>query len=485
MSTVFDPNADEAQNGGSVSQGQGSPSANSQASAASQSSAAGTPIGTGGGAGAGPVAPSASKPGTSGQFTNIQNYINANQGNNLGQQTENQFNNLKQQGENQLGSQVSGFDQNAAATGQAIQNEQSAVNAAPSQVVNPNNFQQGLSALQSGLGYQYNGPTGLQNTAGLQNQAQNLSTLGGLTNSDAGRFTLLQKFFNTPTYTQGQTNLDNVLLGSQPQALQQVRQTANSLGNDVNSAVGNAASQVSQLQNQAQGVQQAAQNAVGTGAQNIYGQLGTEANNFITQGQALQNNPNATGVSLAGPYGLSQNLTPQQAAQLGLESFSGSTQLGQIAANPTSFYGQVDPTLAANYNTLASLSPSSIPASTLPTSITTGGTPLTQGSWQTNANPNPAVDAAYQSALNNIINNYNEGSPTQGASNGQETITLTPYSLQTALQNGWENGAGNGTGPGSYSSQAAQAQQQALQGLLQQYAANGNNGQSLGTVIGK
>jgi hypothetical protein len=443
MSTVFDPNADEAQNGGSVSQGQGSPSANSQASAASQSSAAGTPIGTGGGAGAGPVAPSASKPGTSGQFTNIQNYINANQGNNLGQQTENQFNNLKQQGENQLGSQVSGFDQNAAATGNAINAEQNAIAAAPSEALDTSGyvapgsatnastitatnpattatnstgntsqtstptpgsaFNQGLAALQSGLGYQYNGPTGLQNTAGLQNQAQNLSTLGGLTNSDAGRFTLLQKFFNTPTYTQGQTNLDNVLLGSQPQALQQVRQTANSLGNDVNSAIGNTASQVSQLQNQAQGIQQAAKTGIGTALGDINTQLGTDTTNFINTGLANENNPNATGATLAGPYGLPQNLTPQEAADLGIETYSGATQLGQIQANPNSYYGQIDPALAANYNTIAALSPSSIPSGTLPTSITTGGTPLTQGTWQVNPNVNPAVNAAYQSNINSIL----------------------------------------------------------------------------------
>lgn len=199
-------------------------------------------------------------------FTNIQNILGANQGNQLGstiqkgvtqqaqgvkQDLNNSFNTYQQQvNQNRLDTQA---NQNAVA--QAITD--------PTQSIGSTNQAQQMQALFAKIRQgQYTGPTQMSNADQLQNEAMTAQQLGQSASSEAGRLGLLQRFAagNNQQYNQGQQTLDNLLLGAGGQQnLNAIKAQTQGLGQQVTQQQ-NAAAQLAQ--NAQQGAQQFKQNTL-------------------------------------------------------------------------------------------------------------------------------------------------------------------------------------------------------------------------------
>lgn len=187
-------------------------------------------------------------------FTNLQNIMGANTGNQLGQAVSSGIQQTGQQASNALNSGVQDFNtrsQNNALGTQAqkedVQNTlNDTSNVDPTQVANFAKYRSG----------QYSGPQDISNIQNIQNQAQNAQQQGNQIGTAGGRQTLLQQYASAPgsSYSSGQQNLDSMLLGATGgQQLQQARQAVSGLTNQANSAESTAQQQAKQFQNQAQG----------------------------------------------------------------------------------------------------------------------------------------------------------------------------------------------------------------------------------------
>lgn len=229
----IDQNNQQQQPGGSNQQPPGTPPPVGQG----QGSSAPTPPGQGPAQGA--YTQPASKHTGSG-FTNLQNIIGANQGNQLGntigsgiqnqagqvksnlQNAQQQFNQQSQQNNfnnDNTKNYISGVLNNLNTTGQG-----------------PNAQDiQNFSMYRSGA---YAGPKDLGDISTLQGQAQSAEQLGQATQSQGGRQALLQQFVGNPQYNQGQQRLDSLLLGqgNNMQQLAQARLASTGLQNQVNQA---------------------------------------------------------------------------------------------------------------------------------------------------------------------------------------------------------------------------------------------------------
>ena len=214
-------------------------------------------------------------------FTNLQQYLNANQNNQLGNTISGGINNQiqnTQQGLNQANQQFQqGLESNAFNTPQnqtyVNQTLQNAQNIQPGQNVG----QQDIGKFQQFLGGQYTGPQSLSNAQMLAGQAQNAQALGQSTLSEGGRQALLQQFAGKSnpyqSYSQGQQNLDSLLLGQQGKQLQGAAKQSNQLGQQVQNSITGAQqqAQTAQTGNQQFGkwVGDQTQGALNTYQQNI------------------------------------------------------------------------------------------------------------------------------------------------------------------------------------------------------------------------
>jgi hypothetical protein len=208
-----------------------------------------------------PTAPSAPKPvnvdtggtqSSSGNFTNLQNYIKANQNYNGGQglagQTYDKLNSQAQGVQSNIDQSQQQFQQ------QANQNEraydpnvinQASTNSA-AYAANPNN----VSTFQNNyLNAKYNGPTSIANAQDLTSQAQNLKNTTDLVGTEPGRYALLQNLYGNSNYSTGQQQLDNLLLQGNSQQLAKL-QSAQNLGTNVNTNLTNDLTNASNLAQQ-------------------------------------------------------------------------------------------------------------------------------------------------------------------------------------------------------------------------------------------
>lgn len=169
------------------------------------------------GAPATPQAANAQKPQGSGRFTNLQQYMQANQGageklagqigNKVGEQTQKLTDATKSAGA--VGDQLNAERQRIAqATNYSQQIQQD-----PNQLAANDDTVNSVRQLA----------TGQNNLGGLQQQAQtafstaqgqlgNVQQLASMTGNEAGRFELLRQALGRPSYTNGQQRLDQVLL---------------------------------------------------------------------------------------------------------------------------------------------------------------------------------------------------------------------------------------------------------------------------------
>lgn len=257
-------------------------------------------------------------PTSSGSFQNLQKYINANQGfnagqgglagevagniNQQGQQTQSEIQGMQNAFNTQAQNNVNNFTQATnSSNGQPSLLSQATANAGQFMQNNPTGAQSILNAENA----QYTGPTQLQNQGQLQTQAQNVQNQAQQAQTENGRYSLLQQMFGSPTYTQGQQNLDQAIMQNAPGAQQQFAGLTN-MGNATQNAYTNAQNQVAQQVNQNQ--QLAAQTAAQT-----QGQLNS----------AVMANQNAVQQQLTGA---------QSAAQTGLTQLQADLTSGNLTA---------------------------------------------------------------------------------------------------------------------------------------------------------
>lgn len=241
MSVVYKP-ADDKDKGTGLN---GAPTTGAGAPASS-------PAGSSGGGGA------YTHPTTSGNFTNIQNFLKANQGSNLGGKLGGKIQGVAEKAKEDIGKSQEQFNQQAN-QGRNQYNE-SLVGGA---LANPEEFaasNPNVANFQKLLKSQYGGPQEIQNAQQLGGQVQQAQNIAGLGSTEAGRFSLLRNFFNNNgQYSRGQQTLDNLILQGSPQEALKLQQSR--------SASGQAAQQLGQAQTAAQqAAQQYGQEAQATNA---------------------------------------------------------------------------------------------------------------------------------------------------------------------------------------------------------------------------
>lgn len=447
--------------GGTTSQGQ---AGNTQAGAptpapTTQSGSGQSQPGTSGQNSGGAAAPyDPNKATKSGQFTNLNNYLQANngynaQGGGLGGQIANNLNNQSQGYQGQIQSGVQNF--NTAANADRNQLNQNLLNQAvadPTQVANNQGQLAQFEQMRTGT---YTGPTGLGDTSQLQNNINNYQQLAGQAGNESGRFNLLSQMFGggNSNYNQGQQSLDNLLLQSNPSQLGQLKQVAGNAGalqGQLTNANNTANTQAQSYQQEAQNTNQAISSALGnqTPGNGAIGNEISSLNDAVTNTQAQRQNTYNNELSEL----QNNTLDPTTAAALGLTTGM-NTYGANLAGDLTNNVGQVglnDVATTADQAKLAALGTLS-GQSDLANYVTPTGTPLAGPGTFNNANATQAVaaqQAAYQNALNNtnvagdqlgvgsvISALQNPQSNTYNPSNGFGQYATGPYGLtQSQIQ---------------------------------------------------
>lgn len=392
----------------------------------------------GGGASAGgSPAASTPKPSSSGSWTNLDSYLNANsdQATQMGQQIAGSVNNAGQQAQADVNNLGTNF--NNAVQQNTVQADPNAVNQAVTDAQGLTSGQnlsaQDQQAFNQQANATYGGPTDVTSYNGYNQAQQDVNNAGQMaqeTQSEAGRGTLLNtQYANTSPYgyNAGENNLDQLLLqnstGAQA-ALQPEGQQWSGLSGALNSAVntGDQAAATAQQTNAAtaQAAQGAASgaytnfnNQLNTGLQslqqtdtNAYNQVMSDMqNNAMTPAdwQTLGVNPQAAHNYVSEPtlanY-VQQGAAPTLATYANADQYAQEQALAQLSgqANPLS---QADVTQA---NSAATAAPFSFGSSS---NATYNGQPAT-----TYGTANTAAQAAYNNSSQQLlgsIQNYIAG----------------------------------------------------------------------------
>lgn len=261
----------------------------------------------------------------------------------------------------------------------------------------------------------YQGPTQMDQDNVLRNQSQDFSNLANQTGTEGGRYSLLRQIYNNPnsTYSQGQQNLDNLLLQSNPQQLAQLQnskvlagQIQNQLGNSVNQSkvtAQNAAQQVQTTQDQTRKALNDAILGFDNGMNSkVKEAVAEQAKKYQAQQQAL-----GTG-----------KLTSQEAIDFGLIKQYGDTGPSMYTLRPQDYL-----TMNNNYNIND------------PNVINQLKTQVAQGSDYSKLNALKGLEGNLaQGDVSKILDTYND--PTLAGTFQKQT----PYSFNTAK---WNTDLGN------------------------------------------
>jgi hypothetical protein len=372
--------------------------------------------------------------------------------------------------------------------------------------------QNATNQYQAALNTQYQAPN--VNWANAQQQAQNFQQQGQNAQSATGQLALLQGQYGSPSYSQGQQSIDQLLLQNNPQEqhnLGQLQQIAGQTQGTLNTAQNQVTTAGQGVQNNISQLNQAAQNAltgtIGTTDSNaqdntagnygtgLLGNLGSQAaqevaasNNAYSQAQADINQGNYSPLLSVMGVNSGQNtygLTPTQIAQF----LTGPTGSG---ATPTSG-SQLTPGLAGTMtaqqanqvNALNQLAGTSGLTSSLQSQLGLGSAPAQAGTVQAYT---PTYNAAgLQTALTNaqsglesglapLIGQINSGIAANGMVSGP--INNEAYNLASAAPGAAQIQAlqalANGEqGGGQYASQVSQ--------LLDNYGGTFGAGNGTGT----
>lgn len=232
--------------------------------------------------------PSATPTGTSsGGFQNIQKYLDANKDFNSNQgglagSIANNVQGQANQANQSLQSAFSNFNNQANQATSNLNGYQDAVNNTVQNAGTANADQ--VNQLSGLVNAKYTGPTqiGQEDLSNLGTLQNNLQDTAKQTQSEAGRFNLLNQNFGNNGYTQGQKSLDNLFLQNNPQQTQQLKNLqniANNFGQNVNNTT-QQATNVGQANTQAEhNASQYTTNAVNNAINNTQNTLNTNLTN--------------------------------------------------------------------------------------------------------------------------------------------------------------------------------------------------------------
>lgn len=176
---------------------------------------------------------------SSGRFTNLSTYLNANkdynkEGGGLGGQlygsVQNKANDI------QSGYQGAQKDFNTQANAGRTQYDANTVNQA---VADPNKFASNADNVNSFTKMRdaaYGGPQGVANADQYANQAADFGSMAKMGGSEGGRFALLNKMYGTPTYSHGQQSFDNLLMQGNQDSMNKLAQM-NPLAQNLNDTI--------------------------------------------------------------------------------------------------------------------------------------------------------------------------------------------------------------------------------------------------------
>lgn len=249
---------------------------NETAAAGDQITSATPTLSGGGGSSQTPIGPSqgqvaGSPKGTSsGQFTNLQSYLNANAGNNAAAPINIKIGDLAGKAESDLQSTQNTFDQQAQA-GSTDYNQDLINNAVKDPLKYAGNTDL-TNQFHAQLNDTYKGPNQLQDITNYSRQpGQDIQNYAQQTKNAPGQFQLLQKLVGRPTYTQGEQNLDQLLLQA-PNAQASLNKTYDQYGQELNkfdTAETSATQQAQARAAQAQQASTAARTGVNTATSGI------------------------------------------------------------------------------------------------------------------------------------------------------------------------------------------------------------------------
>lgn len=319
---------DENQQGGTgLGQAQPNPNPGNQGDSAVSLGGGGSGVASPGGGNVGGAAPApkaqSQQPSSSGSWTNLQDYLDANsdQAQQMGSQISSNVSNAAQNAESNVNSAASDFQNQVNAN--TVNQDQNAVSQAISDAQNATaggaQNQQDVTNFQNQANASYNGPTDFTaesqygSAQGAVNNAQQQVKEAG---SEAGREVLLQNQYggNGSEYNQGEQNLDQLLLQNNPQNEKTFQGLQNQWAG-LGQTLSNATTQEDQAaQNAAatdQATAQAAQQALSTANTNFQNTVQGQLTN--AQQAYQQENANLSGALTNG-----QTLTADELAALGL-----------------------------------------------------------------------------------------------------------------------------------------------------------------------
>lgn len=291
-------------------------------------SAGGAGVNSPGGSGAGSSAQagaSAPKPSTSGSWTNLNSYLGANsdQATQLGTQIAGSVNQKGQQAQTDISNLGTNFGQavnqnvvaqNEDATNKAITD---ASGLTAGQTLNADDQQ----AFNTQANASYGGPTDVTTFNGYNQAQQDVNTAAqaaNATKTEAGRGTLLQDQFKDTSkygYSQGESNLDQLLLQNSKGAQDALAPVANNWSNldgALNTTVTSGANQAQQAAQTDQTTSAAAKNALSSATSNFQNNLTGGLTDLQTQNQNLWS-------SLQAAVNSGQ-ITPEEAQSLGFQT---------------------------------------------------------------------------------------------------------------------------------------------------------------------
>lgn len=411
-----DPNSEDE------NQSQVDQALNPQNAQQSQPSPEQTPSSGGGGVAAGgnvgnSSTPTAStpKPSSSGSWTNLDSYLNANadQGAKMGNSIAGSVNSQATNAQNDVGNLNNDFNSQVQAN--TVNSDDDAVNSAISAAQSGNLSADQTSAFQKQANANYAGPTdptANQYYSQANNDVNNATQAVQQTQSEAGRDVLLQNQYQNASqngYNQGENNLDQLLLENS-QGGQQALQPLAQQWSGLTSLLGDSVTKDQQAAQAAQAIDQAtaqnAQGALGTANTNFQSNLDKEVQDAGTQGQA---NYNDYQTNLANNnYALDAQTLAAMGLQPGARTFNLDLQsyLNPFSASGVSAQTVASPQEYAEYqalNQLAGTTPSELINPSLAGTAPKAGFNTTQLQSDITAKQN-AYNTAYASQQGGVLN---------------------------------------------------------------------------------
>lgn len=184
-------------------------------------------------------------PSKSGRFENLQSYLTANQGSGLGQKIGSKISDTGTEAKNAISNTETQFKTQVDAG--SLPNYQTAKSdyqniLGKAQTAGQTLTDNDKTRFSELFNNQYKGPKAVVDTElynPTQEKVQKAQDLYKNSESDAGRFALLENYFSKPTYTQGQKSLDNLILTGQENkdVINQARDSLKDVGNQFNSSL--------------------------------------------------------------------------------------------------------------------------------------------------------------------------------------------------------------------------------------------------------